>query len=109
MWTSTWGWTPSPPSTCVHLSLTPSPPPCGRHKWMAPYLMDYFVPRPLCTMARFNSNTLSIEPIQADCRASETGSSLEDVRFRKQTTPELDNPGDNPFYPRRANHCHPYG
>ena len=23
-----------PPSTCVHLSLTP-PPPCGRHKWMA--------------------------------------------------------------------------
>ena len=25
-----------PPSTCVHLSLTPSPPPCGRHKWMAP-------------------------------------------------------------------------
>src|SRR6218665_3918735 len=25
-----------PPSTCVHLSLTP-PPPCGRHKWMAPY------------------------------------------------------------------------
>src|SRR6218665_365001 len=27
----------SPPSTCVHLSLTPFPPPCGRHKWMAPY------------------------------------------------------------------------
>ena len=27
---------PLPPSTCVHLSLTP-PPPCGRHKWMAPY------------------------------------------------------------------------
>jgi len=26
-----------PPSTCVHLSLTPAPPPCGRHKWMAPY------------------------------------------------------------------------
>ena len=25
MWTSTWGWTPLPPSTCVHLSLTPSP------------------------------------------------------------------------------------
>src|SRR6218665_3957451 len=25
MWTSTWGWTPSPLSTCVHLSLTPSP------------------------------------------------------------------------------------
>jgi len=23
-----------PPSTCVHLSLAPSPP-CGRHKWMA--------------------------------------------------------------------------
>ena len=27
---------PLPPSTCVHLSLTPSHPPCGRHKWMAP-------------------------------------------------------------------------
>src|SRR6218665_3601371 len=26
---------PPPPSTCVHLSLTP-PPPCGRHKWIAP-------------------------------------------------------------------------
>src|SRR6218665_1766467 len=25
LWTSTWGWTPFPPSTCVHLSLTPSP------------------------------------------------------------------------------------
>src|SRR6218665_1944477 len=25
-----------PPSTCVHLSLTPFPPPCGRHKYMAP-------------------------------------------------------------------------
>ena len=25
-----------PPSTCVHLSLTPSPPPCGHHKWMTP-------------------------------------------------------------------------
>src|SRR6218665_3617186 len=29
------GLAPLPPSTCVHLSLTP-PPPCGRHKWMAP-------------------------------------------------------------------------
>src|SRR6218665_3657557 len=58
---------------------------------------------------RFTSNT--IEPIQADCRASETGSSLEAVGFRKQTTPtpELDNPGDKPFYPHRVNHCHPYG
>src|SRR6218665_2548964 len=27
---------PLPSSTCVHLSLTPFPPPCGRHKWMAP-------------------------------------------------------------------------
>src|SRR6218665_3183545 len=26
---------PLPPSTCVHLILTP-PPPFGRHKWMAP-------------------------------------------------------------------------
>ena len=26
-----------PLSTCVHLSLTLPPPPCGRHKWMAPY------------------------------------------------------------------------
>src|SRR6218665_325136 len=25
-----------PPSTCVHLSLIPFPPPCGRHKRMAP-------------------------------------------------------------------------
>jgi len=25
------------PSTCVHLSLTLSPP-CGRHKWTAPYM-----------------------------------------------------------------------
>ena len=25
-----------PPSTCVHLSLTP-PPPCGRYKWMTLY------------------------------------------------------------------------
>src|SRR6218665_460161 len=24
VWTSTWGWTPLPPSTCVHMSLTPS-------------------------------------------------------------------------------------
>src|SRR6218665_3334680 len=37
LWTSTWGWTPLPPSTCVHLSLTPYPPPCGRHKWMVPW------------------------------------------------------------------------
>src|SRR6218665_2456413 len=29
------GLDPHPPSTCVHLSLTPLPPPCGRHKWMA--------------------------------------------------------------------------
>src|SRR6218665_230367 len=29
---------PFPPSTCVHLSLTPSPHPCGRHKWMTPNL-----------------------------------------------------------------------
>src|SRR6218665_2566426 len=28
---------PLPPSTCVHLSLTPLPPPCERHKWIAPY------------------------------------------------------------------------
>ena len=27
-------WLSFPPSTCVHLSLTPSPP-CGRHKFMA--------------------------------------------------------------------------
>jgi len=26
-----------PSSTCVHLSLIP-PPPCGRHKWMSPYV-----------------------------------------------------------------------
>src|SRR6218665_1048665 len=25
-----------PPSPFVHLSLTPFPPPCERHKWMAP-------------------------------------------------------------------------
>src|SRR6218665_3588478 len=30
------GLDPLPPSTCVHLGLTPSPPPCGRHKWMGP-------------------------------------------------------------------------
>src|SRR6218665_571176 len=33
---STWGWTPSP----VHMrppEPDPLPPPCGRHKWMAPY------------------------------------------------------------------------
>src|SRR6218665_1545234 len=30
-----------PPSTCVHLSLTP--PPCGRHKWMAPYVIAIFL------------------------------------------------------------------
>ena len=34
------GLDPLPPSTCVHLSLTPSsPPPCGRHKWMAPIVV----------------------------------------------------------------------
>src|SRR6218665_1660887 len=78
---------PPPPVHMCPSEPDPLPPPCGRHKWMAPYLRDYFVPRPLCTMARFNSNTLSIEPIQADCRASETSSSLEAVGFRKQTTP----------------------
>jgi len=29
---------PPPPSTCVHLSLTP---PCGRPKWMPPYTITY--------------------------------------------------------------------
>jgi len=28
LWTSTWGLTPRPHE--------PDPPPCGRHKWMAP-------------------------------------------------------------------------
>src|SRR6218665_2032754 len=33
VWTSTWGWTPPP----VHMRPPePDPPPCGRHKWMAP-------------------------------------------------------------------------
>jgi len=30
------GLDPLSPSTCVHLSLTPLPPLCGRHKWIAP-------------------------------------------------------------------------
>ena len=31
-----WAWPHlPPPSTCIHLSLTPT---CGRHKWMAPYV-----------------------------------------------------------------------
>src|SRR6218665_1106575 len=42
---------PPPPSTCVHLSLTPSPS-CGRHKWMAPYEFTDYVsdlyPHPQC-------------------------------------------------------------
>ena len=52
----------------------------------------YFVPRP---------DSIQTQHIQADCysRASETGSYLEAVGLRKQTTPELDNPGDKPFYP----------
>jgi len=32
MWTSTWGLTPSPRPP----GPDPLPPPCGRHKWMAP-------------------------------------------------------------------------
>ena len=30
-------------STCVHLSLTPLPPPCGHHIWMAPYIQHYII------------------------------------------------------------------
>src|SRR6218665_1136637 len=42
-----------PPSTCVHLSLTPPPPPCGRHKWMAPHDFDKTKFTRLCSARRF--------------------------------------------------------
>ena len=45
----------------VHLSLTPSPPPCGRHKWMAPYMVcpDVSFEEPVNLVQK---STLSLSP-----------------------------------------------
>ena len=54
---------PSPLSTCVHLS--PTPPPCGRHKWMAPY-SDRIGDNRICTLKTESSEKPARRPLKPE-------------------------------------------
>src|SRR6218665_3650455 len=100
VWQSTWGWTPFPPSTCVHLSLTPSPLRVDViNGWpltynslrssQPTYLRELFTIQPTRSTRSSSCFTLSRPPVTSHLMFSNRAISITAPRLWNDLPPEL--------------------